>query len=88
MSEPAWEVPFGILGKAIEAIPVAAATVVKDVATANSQLPSVAKDLDQFLSDATVAVTDKFLNISLDVTVAKDFMATLAAFKSLVAALS
>lgn len=79
---PGWEIPFNALGKVILAVPEALYTIAKDVTEANAALD---KDLPAFVSmldDAAVAISDKFLNIQMDVAVGKDFLALLASIKA------
>lgn len=79
---PAWEIPFNALGKIILAVPEDLYKVAKDVTEANAVINT---DLPQFvamLDDAAVAISDKFINIQMDVQVGKDFLALLASIKA------
>jgi len=82
-STPTWEVPFIDVWHVIEAVPHAlgvASTVAGDV---SQQLPKVAAEFVSLIGDATIAITDKGLNIAVDAAVAQDFLAALKSLQSL-----
>lgn len=82
MGLPAWEIPFDGLGKLVLLLPDEIVKVAKDVGEAQQILDTDMPKLLTMLDDAAVAISDKFVNIQLDVQVGKDFLALLASLKA------
>lgn len=84
MGIPAWEIPFAAIGKVLLALPEAITNIASVAGTVENDLKPVAQKVSTLLSDAAMAITDKGLNITLDATVAKDFLTAFSQLKQLV----
>lgn len=82
-SMPGWEVPFDVLGKVVLALPEEIVKVSTEASAVSTALPPFAQTVSKLLEDATIAITDKGLVITMDIQVAKDFMAAFAQLKTL-----
>ena len=79
---PAWEIPFGVLGKVVEAIPVELYHIATSVATANTILNQDVPQFIKLLEDAAVVVSDKFINFQMDAQLGKEALALCASIKA------
>lgn len=79
-----WSVPFKDVAHVLVALPEDLIKIASGAEAAAGDLPKVAASLVSLLTDASIAITDKGLNFTVDSAVAKDFLATLAQLKTLV----